>query len=146
MLTGRIDKFNHKSYTTARSEIGYWRIWSPPSTHRHFLLNQAVVRDGGVLSERTIQEAERNAWRRRGWVWRYETLVMTDNTARHLQFITVTGALLTISPPFFFFFFSRCIILSRWNPLTVRKQVVSGFMWNVGWEGTEMLSVEEKSI
>lgn len=34
-------------YDRGRSEIGYWRIWSPPSTHRHFLLNLAVVRDDG---------------------------------------------------------------------------------------------------
>lgn len=34
-------------------------------------------------------------------------------------------------PPFLFSFLNfRCIILSRWNPLTVRKQAVSGFIWH----------------
>lgn len=43
--------------------------------------------------------------------------------------------MLTNTPNLFFkkLFPPRCIILSRWNPLTVRKQVVSGFIWDAGW-------------
>ena len=47
MLTGRIDKFNHESTIQREVKLDTGEFDPPPSTHRHFLLKLAAVRDDG---------------------------------------------------------------------------------------------------
>lgn len=130
MLSVAIDKFNRESTLQREVKLDTGEFDPLPAT-----LTLPPESGGGEgwwsYSKRTKQEMGRNA---RRWKdeWRHEAFMMRDNGVYN-------GDRCEWFPYIFFFFPPRCIILSRWNPLTVRKQVVSGFMQDDVSHEMEML-------
>lgn len=131
MLSVAIDKFNRESTLQREVKLDTGEFDPLPATLRHFLLNLAAVRDDGLTAK------EQN----KRWGEMLEDGRMSEDMRplwwEITEFIMVTDV--NGFPTFSFFFPPRCIILSRWNLLTVRKQVVSGFMQDDVSHEMEML-------